>query len=297
MAQLVATETSHLDTDTRRGWIEQLAAAGLEGLAPKAAAGLARRLAYTADPAGAVKRARNARADRRVSLRPAPDTMAWFTALLPVEDGVRCLAALTRHTDTVKAAGDARSRSQIMADSLTERLTGQAPAQGAPVELNLTVPVEHLLDPNDSTPGEIVGHGPIPAGLVDDLLRRAGDRVTWRRLFTAPTGLGNGRMVAGRRSHRPPVHRLAGQTAETQRRRQLPRTLLRRPRSGTYDHITPYRDGGPTSYMNGRGICERHNYARELPGWSVELLANHPHITITITPTGHSYLSQAPNPP
>jgi hypothetical protein len=195
VAQLVATETSHLDTDTRRGVDQQLAAAGLEGLAPKAAAGLARRLASAADPAGAVKRARNARADRRVSLRPAPDTMAWFTALLPVEDGVRCLAALTRHTDTVNAAGDARSRSQIMADSLTERLTGQAPAQGAPVELNLTVPVEHLLDPHDQTPAEVPGWGPIPAGVVDDLLRRAGDQVKWRRLFTAPTGLGNGRMI------------------------------------------------------------------------------------------------------
>ena len=40
VAQLVATETSHLDADTRRFVDGQLAAAGLEGLAPKAAAGL-----------------------------------------------------------------------------------------------------------------------------------------------------------------------------------------------------------------------------------------------------------------
>ena len=65
--------------------------------------------------------------------------MAWFGALLPVEDGVRCLAALTRHTDTLKAAGDTRSRGQIMADTAVERLTGQAPADGAPVEVNLTM--------------------------------------------------------------------------------------------------------------------------------------------------------------
>ena len=58
VAQLVATETSYLDPETRR-WVDQrLVAAGLEGLAPKAAAGLARRLGYAADPDGAVRRAR-----------------------------------------------------------------------------------------------------------------------------------------------------------------------------------------------------------------------------------------------
>jgi hypothetical protein len=31
--------------------------------------------------------------------------------------------------------------------------------------------------------------------------------------------------------------------------------------------------------------------------WSVELLADHPHTVITVTPTGHTYLDQAPNPP
>ncbi len=63
------------------------------------------------------------------------------------------------------------------------------------------------------------------------------------------------------------------------------------------DHVTPYRDGGLTTYSNGRGVCERHNYTREMPGWQIELLSNRPHITITTTPTGHSYLSRAPNPP
>ena len=73
VAQLVATETSHLHTDTRRRVDHQIVAAQVDQLAPKAAAGLTRKLAYAADPAGAVKRARNARADRRVSLRPAPE--------------------------------------------------------------------------------------------------------------------------------------------------------------------------------------------------------------------------------
>ena len=56
LAQLVATETSHLDNEARRLVDRQLAAAGLQGFAPKNAAGQARRLAYAADPEGAVRR-------------------------------------------------------------------------------------------------------------------------------------------------------------------------------------------------------------------------------------------------
>jgi hypothetical protein len=92
--------------------------------------------------------------------------MTWFGALLPVEDGVRAFAALTRQTDTLKTQGDERSRGQIMADTAVARLTGQDVADERPVELNLTVPLEHLLDPDDQTPAEIPGRGPIPAGLV-----------------------------------------------------------------------------------------------------------------------------------
>ena len=52
--------------------------------------------------------------------------MAWLSAYLPVEQGVACWAALRQHTDTLKASGDERSRDQIMADTLVERLTGQS---------------------------------------------------------------------------------------------------------------------------------------------------------------------------
>ena len=298
VAQRVATETSHLDPDTRRVVDQQLTDQKVQDLGPKNAAGLARRLAYAADPQSAVKRARNARTDRRVTLRPAPDTMCWLTALLPVEDGVRAYTALTRHTDTAKAAGDQRGRGQIMADTLTERLTGQAPADGRPVELNLTMPLENLLDPDSHTPADLPGYGPIPAGLADDILRHTGDRVWWRRLFTAPTTDG-GRVIVG---GDPTVRRFTGWLAK----------LLRLRDGGTcrepfcdapirhLDHITPRSEGGPTTYAKGRGLCERHNYTRQLPGWTIETLAHRPdgipYLIATTTPTGHTYLSRAPDP-
>ena len=65
-----------------------------------------------------------------MSLRPAPDTMSQLSALLPVAQGVAVYAALTRSADTARAGGDARSRGQIMADTLVERVTGQSSAPG-----------------------------------------------------------------------------------------------------------------------------------------------------------------------
>ena len=298
-AHLVATETSHLDPDTRRLVDGQLAAQHIDELGPKAAAGLARKLAYAADPHGAVTRARTARADRHVSLRPAPDTMTWFGALLPVEDGVACLAALTRHCDTLKAAGDERTRGQIMADTTVARLTGQDPADGRPVELNLTVPLDHLIDPNDHTPADLPGYGPIPAGLVDDILAKAKDRVWWRRLFTAPTTDRQGHVTVG---GDPTLRRFGGWLAKLITLRDG--GTCREPYCGApirhTDHIRAVTDGGPTTFSNGRGVCERDNYIRQLPGWQVEVLAYNrgaPEMIATTTPTGHTYLSRAPDPP
>ena len=127
VAGLVVTETRHLDPDHRRQVDAQIAA-GLAGCAPRQAAALARRHAYAADPAGYVARGRTARTDRRVTVRPAPDTMSLLSGFLPVEQGVACWAALRAHTDTLKNTGDTRTRDQIMADTLVERLTGQTRA-------------------------------------------------------------------------------------------------------------------------------------------------------------------------
>ena len=72
--------------------------------------------------------ARGAVRDRRVTLRPAPDTMTRLSGFLPVAQGVAAYAALTRRPTRYRAAGDARTRGQIMADTLVERFTGQATA-------------------------------------------------------------------------------------------------------------------------------------------------------------------------
>ena len=67
----------------------------------------AKKIACRLDVAAVVGRTANAAKDRYVSCRPAPDTMTWVTALLPVAQGVAVYAALKRQADMTV---DGRSR-------------------------------------------------------------------------------------------------------------------------------------------------------------------------------------------
>ena len=128
VAEAVVHETRHLEHDLRQRVDQEVITAGITEMGLWAATACVKKYAYEADRVGYVERGRTERKQRRVTLRPAPDTMSFLTGHLPVEQGVACLAALRLHTDALKAVGDARTRGQIMADTLVERITGQATA-------------------------------------------------------------------------------------------------------------------------------------------------------------------------
>ena len=292
LAETIVAQTTHLDPEQRRAVDKQLADAGLEQMGFRQAEATVKKRAYEADREGYTRRARTARKDRRVTLRPAPDTMSVLSGLLPVEQGVACLAALRRHADATVAAGDGRTRDQVMADTVVERLTGQARAEDVNVEVGVVIPVEALLDPDSPATGDLVGHGPLPAGIVADLLRSTRGRRWWRRLFSHPA---HGTLVGGD----PRRRFFDGFLAHLIDLRDGGR--CRDPYcdapSRHRDHIRPSRAGGPTSLANGRGVCARGNYVREMPGWQVETVADGlgdtPHTVRTTTPTGHRYDSRA----
>jgi Domain of unknown function (DUF222) len=107
-ATLLARETSCLSATDRRqvdaelcGDVERLESFGDRRLAAEA-----RRLAATLYPRSVVERARRAEAERTVTIRPAPDTMCYLTALLPVAQGVGAYAALVAAADSARNAGD-----------------------------------------------------------------------------------------------------------------------------------------------------------------------------------------------
>src|SRR5690606_24723796 len=107
------------------------------------------RQAYRLDPVAVTKRRSQAESERRVTSRPAPHTMSHITALLPVARGVAVYAALCKAADAAIAAGDGRTRGQLMADTLVERVTGRAGAAAAPVEIQLVMTDGTLLGTDD----------------------------------------------------------------------------------------------------------------------------------------------------
>jgi hypothetical protein len=199
VAETIVTETRHLNAEKRGEVDQQLVAAGVSKLGFKAATLCVRKITYQADRQGYVQRGRTERKHRRVGVRPAPDTMAILTGYLPVEQGVACYTALQQHANTAVATGDGRSRDQIMADTLVERLTGQTHAADVNIELQLLMPLDTLINPDDPKAAVLAGQGPLPAELAREILASSQGRKWWRRLFTAlsTTSTGSGPIVGG----------------------------------------------------------------------------------------------------
>jgi len=120
-------------------------------------------------------------------------------------------------------------------------------------------------------------------------------RVWLRRLYTAPA---DGTLVA-MDSRRRAFDGLLRRFLVT--RDQVCRTPWCDAPVRHTDHI-PAARGGTSTADNGQGLCERCNYAKELPGWHAAVArAPQPasgrharHRVVTTTPTGHTYDSLAP---
>ena len=79
--------------------------------------------------------------------------MTYVTALLPVAKGVGVYAALKRAADTTF---DGRSRGQVMADTMFERVTGRPAEVADPVAVNLVIADETLLGAETARPWSTV---------------------------------------------------------------------------------------------------------------------------------------------
>lgn len=298
-ATLLVRESACLSLADRGAFDAELAAdpAALERLGDKQLVARAKQVAYRLDAVSIVRRAAKAEAERCVSLRPAPDTMSYLTGLLPVAQGVAVLAALQRAADAARAQGDARTRGQVMADTLVERVTGCAAAEGPPVEVQLVITDRALLD-GDGEPAYLPGYGAVAAGwvrsLIGELLRRDVDgacRVWLRRLFTSPT---TGQLVQmdSRRRQVP-----AGLARFIDARDQSCRTPWCDAPVRHRDHVVPHAEGGTTSAENLQGYCEACNYTKQAPGWQTRTAPRDGpdgHVVQLTTPTGHRYESRAP---
>jgi hypothetical protein len=291
-ATLIVRESACLDVEDRRALDAELCGepAALHGMGDARVAAAAKAIAYRLDPHAVVERAVKAENERCVTIRPAPDTMTYLTALLPVATGVSVYAALRRQADTTF---DGRSRGQVMADTLVERVTGRSAASAPPIAVNLVLSDATLLG-GDDTPADLCGYGPIPAAVARSLVTAAVEdhrsRATLRRLYAHPR---SGALVA-----------------LESRARLFPRGLakfiwLRDQRCRTpycdapirhSDHAQPFAKAGLTSAVNGIGLCERCNYVKEGAGWQVTASVDESgtHTAHFTSPTGERHRSSAP---
>jgi hypothetical protein len=290
-ATLVVRESACLDVEDRKALDAELCAdvSNLDGMGDARITAAAKQIAYRLDAQAVVDRAAKATEDRTVTIRPAPDTMTYVTALLPVAQGVGVYAALKRAADTTF---DDRSRGQIMADTLVERVTGRPAGQAEPVAVNLVISDETLLG-GDHGAALIGGYGPIPAavarGLVHEAVSDERAKATLRRLYRHPD---TGALVAMESRSRCFPRGLA-QFIEL--RDQTCRTPYCDAPIRHRDHAQPRSRGGPTAAKNGLGMCEQCNYVKETPGWRVSSRdENGAHTAEFVTPTGTRYNSTAP---
>ena len=323
-ATLIVKETATLSAADRAAVDEELAAdtGTFDGAGDRQIIAAARAAAYRRDPRTVTQRAAHAATERTVTLRPAPDTMCYVTALLPVSAGVAVQAALTRHADTARAAGDPRTRGQLKADALVERTTG-TPGGITGIEIQLVMTDRTLLAA-DAEPARLPGYGIVPAGWARELLKsgrqaagtghgprdtagtaagpdggtaagsdtgtdpREDLRIWLRRLYTAP---GTGDLVAldSRARIFPPGLRRFVTVRDATCRTPYCDAPIRH-----LDHIVPWHDGGQTTAANGAGLCEACNHTKETPGWRVRPRPGPRHTLQVQTPTGHTYQSTAP---
>jgi len=291
-ATLIVRESACLTVADRRTLDTEICSnqSGLSGMGDKRIAAEAKAIAYRLDPQAIVDRAVRAEAEANVSIRPAPDTMAYVTALLPMKQGVAVYATLKRCADTTF---DGRGRGKVMADTMFERITGRAADVPVPISVNLVISDETLFG-GDDVPGRVPGYGPIPAAIACRLAADGvGDersRATLRRLYRHPVGGGLVAMESRSRIFPKGLARFIAMRDDTCRTPYCDAPIRHT------DHANSHAAGGPTSELNGLGECEACNYAKEAPGWrvSTERGRDGTHTSEFTTPTGARHRSKAP---
>lgn len=253
-ATLLVKETACLSVEDRAAVDEELAPDiwTFEGKGDRAVIAAAKAAAYRRDPRSVVGRASRAASERTVSLRPAPDTMTYLTALLPVAQGVAVYAGLNRAADSARSTGTVESggvvptRGQIMADTLVERVTG-TPGGYTGINLDLVM-TDRSLFQGDSEPARLKGYGIVPSEWARTMFAGKQGHVAsnqneefpvWlRRLYTAPA---TGELLATDSKARLFTGRLR-HFIET--RDHTCRTPYCDAPIRHIDHIVPWRSGG-----------------------------------------------------
>ncbi len=295
-ATLLVRETACLSATDRAIVDRRLCSdpATLDGVGDRGLIARAKALAVELDAAAVVARHRKAVSERRVTTRPAPDSMAYLSVLMPVEQAVCVQATLGRDADSLIATGNSggRTRNQLMVDLLFDRGSGASVASGVPVAVNLVLSDETLLAGGQEA-AQLQGFGPVPAGIARQLVADAvdgGTETSLRRVYSCPQSGSLTAMESQSRTFPKGLRKLIDLRDRTCRTPWCDAPIRH------HDHIRSHRESGATTADNGSGLCEACNYAKEGDGWSARPVHNPggTHLIDLGTPTGHHYRSTAP---
>ena len=136
----------------------------------------------------------------------------------------------------------------------------------------------------DQAPGELSGHGPIPAWLARHLAHQPGSVL--RKVVTDPV---TGTVTdVGRTRYRPPAA-MAELVRIRDRECRMP-GCHRPTHHSDLDHATSWSNGGATATHNLIGLCRKHHRLKDQPGWT---FTHHPTGQLTITtPTNTRHTTQ-----
>jgi hypothetical protein len=247
------------------------------------------RAVVAADPRSVEQQHADAMTRRQVCFTPPPDAMTELWALVPADGAAALRAALDARAAPPCCADDSRSADQRRADALVD--LGAAALHdpslprdhGLRPQVQVTVALSTLLG-LDEQPGELAGHGPIPAELARYLA--ADPAGTWRRLVTDPV---TGDLLDyGRTTYRPPAD-LTDFIVARDRHCRFP-GCGRAARRCDLDHRVPWEAGGTTNPANLSALCRRHHVMKHQAGWSYQITEDHS--TMWLSPTGHRYVSR-----
>lgn len=271
----------------------------LDGMGTRRVRAQMQQLIQELEPEKSRERAERAARERHVRMQPMRDGMARLTAVLRAIDATAVMATLDRSASSLKASGRPGSHAALQADLLVEavlRAPERAPeqAQKTPgsalrfirpsLDVGVVLSDAALLHPGRYTGCALLeGYGPLPAHVVTDTmagrepgrLEHAGHHepegsdgddelvAFYRRLYTAPT---SGQLVALESTARAFP---AGLARMIRQRDGSCRTPWCDAPIRHIDHVQPVRNGGPTSYANGQGLCVRCNQRKEHGPWSL----------------------------
>ena len=300
VAVVQATATSSMED---RSEVDARVGPLLGRLGVKQAGAAAGRVAAELDAASVVARMEAAVKSRRVTVRPAPDGMAYLSVVGPLQDVVGAYAALQARSRAVVAGQcpdeepQGRGVGAVAADTALRVLSGRAVGQLQPVEVHLVMTDRALLgsgDPDRSVmePARIPGHGSVPAPVARAWLRERLEqpqadgpasvpgadrepveaaRVWVRRLYATPDGRDLVAMDSRRRLFGGLLRRMLVLRDDVCTTPWCEAPIVHA------DHAHPLREGGRTEFAEGNGKCARCNQTKEAPGWRTRVVMTNPH--------------------